>query len=149
CRAHNISAWTRRSPARRDWTSGTFCSRPRISATWARSLTACIWRKPFALNSPIAELESIAESAPVSNEVHLIENAFDDMENPQMKTVDWLDSSLDDLRKFPKRARRKAGYELEQVQLGLEPSDWKPMLSIAAGVNELRIHAGTEHRVIY
>lgn len=66
-----------------------------------------------------------------------------------MKTVEWLESSLDDLRRFPKQAMRKAGYELDQVQLGLEPSDWKPMPSIAPGVNEIRIHAGTEHRVIY
>jgi phage-related protein len=41
------------------------------------------------------------------------------------------------------------GYELELVQHGLEPSDWKPMPTIGRGVAEIRIHAEGEHRVFY
>ena len=29
------------------------------------------------------------------------------------------------------------------------PRDWRPMPDVGAGVVELRIHAGTEHRVFY
>jgi phage-related protein len=29
------------------------------------------------------------------------------------------------------------------------PDDWKPMASVGAGVYELRLHAGVEHRVFY
>jgi phage-related protein len=65
------------------------------------------------------------------------------------KPVVWLGSSLDDLRAFPEEARRSAGHEIHLVQMGLEPSDWKPMSSVGPGVMELRIHSQLEHRVFY
>ena len=65
------------------------------------------------------------------------------------KPVVWLGSSLEDLRNFPDDARRSAGHEIHLVQLGVEPSDWKPMTSVGPGVVELRIHTKLEHRVFY
>jgi phage-related protein len=61
----------------------------------------------------------------------------------------WLGSSLEDVRGFPADARREAGYQLARVQRDLMPSDWKPMTSVGVGVQEIRIHTGTEHRVFY
>jgi len=61
----------------------------------------------------------------------------------------FVGSSLEDLRAFPTDARRRAGFELAQVQHGLLPTDWKPMTSIGAGVMEIRLHGGVEHRVFY
>ena len=58
-------------------------------------------------------------------------------------------TSLDRLRGFPDAARREAGHQLHRVRLGLEPSDWKPMPSIGAGVVEIRIHETGEYRVLY
>jgi len=54
------------------------------------------------------------------------------------------------VREFPKGARRAAGYQLDRVQRGLEPDDWKSMQAIGPGVRELRIRdrAGA-FRVIY
>ncbi len=66
-----------------------------------------------------------------------------------MKPLNFVGSSLDDLRNFPDEARRAAGFELRAVQNGLEPSDWKPMHVIGPGVNEIRIHVLGEWRVIY
>ena len=66
-----------------------------------------------------------------------------------MKDAIFLGTSKADLRGFPDEARREAGVELHQVQLGLEPTDWKPMPSIAPGVREIRIRAGGVFRVIY
>ena len=66
-----------------------------------------------------------------------------------MKPLDFLGSSLDDLRNFPDEARRAAGFELRAVQDGFEPSDWKPMSIIGPGVKEIRIHVLGEWRVIY
>lgn len=66
-----------------------------------------------------------------------------------MKPLDFIGSSLDDLRNFPEEARKAAGFELFAVQRGLEPSDWKPMPSIGRGVKEIRIHILGEWRVIY
>ena len=65
------------------------------------------------------------------------------------KGVTVRGTALDDLREFPDEARRTAGYQIDQVQRGLEPSDWKSMPSIGPGVNEIRIHEGGAFRVIY
>ena len=35
------------------------------------------------------------------------------------------------------------------MQSGLEPSDWKPMSSVGAGVEEIRVRTGREHRIFY
>jgi len=66
-----------------------------------------------------------------------------------MKDVIFIDSSREDLQAFPTQARREAGYQIDQVQQGFEPSDWKPMTSVGAGVREIRIHEAGEHRVLY
>ncbi len=66
-----------------------------------------------------------------------------------MKPLNFVGSSLDDLRNFPDEARRAAGFDLRAVQSGLEPSDWKPMQAIGQGVKEIRIHVLGEWRVIY
>ena len=65
------------------------------------------------------------------------------------KPLAWLGSSLDDVRAFPKDARRDAGYELGRVQQGLLPTDWKPLPTVGSGVVEIRVHTGVEHRVFY
>lgn len=66
-----------------------------------------------------------------------------------MKTLEFVGGSLDDLTDFPLEARRAAGFELWQVQRGLNPSDYKPMPAIGAGVYEIRVHVLGEWRVIY
>src|SRR5262245_41453501 len=66
-----------------------------------------------------------------------------------VKAVLWVGGSREDMRCFPRDARHRAGYELYQVQQGLDPSDWKPMTAVGPGVREIRIHTGREHRVIY
>ena len=45
-----------------------------------------------------------------------------------LKPLKFVGSSLADLADFPEKARRQAGFELWQVQRGLMPSDFKPML---------------------
>ena len=65
------------------------------------------------------------------------------------KPLAWLGSSLDDVRAFPAEARRAAGYQLGRVQQGLMPDDWKPMVTVGAGVYEIRVHTKLEHRVFY
>jgi phage-related protein len=56
-----------------------------------------------------------------------------------MKDVRFTGSSLDDLKKFPASARRDAGFELSNVQSGLQPSDWKSMSTVGSGAGEIRI----------
>ena len=66
------------------------------------------------------------------------------------KPVDFLGTSLDDLRAFPITARREAGHQIDQVQSGQEPDDWRPMNTVGQGVKEIRIRdvAGA-FRVVY
>jgi phage-related protein len=69
---------------------------------------------------------------------------------PKKKPVEFLGSSLDDIRDFPETARREAGSQIRRVQNGDEPDDWKPMPTIGAGVNEIRVRDdGDQFRVIY
>lgn len=66
------------------------------------------------------------------------------------KPIEFRGSALDDLRAFPLLARREAGHQLDQVQNGQEPDDWKPMNTVGQGVKEIRIRdASGAFRVIY
>ena len=67
-----------------------------------------------------------------------------------MKPVQFLGNSLKCLREFPIAARQDAGYQIDRLQRGKQPDDFKPMPAIGKGVEELRIwdHAGT-FRVVY
>jgi phage-related protein len=66
------------------------------------------------------------------------------------KPIEFRGSSLDDLRSFPLSARREAGHQLDQVQNGHEPDDWKPMNTVGQGVKEIRIRdAVGAFRVMY
>jgi phage-related protein len=66
-----------------------------------------------------------------------------------VKLLKFAGSSLSDLREFPAEARRAAGFELWQVQCGLMPSDFKPLLGVGPGAYEIRVHVEGEWRVIY
>ncbi|BBP01160.1 type II toxin-antitoxin system RelE/ParE family toxin [Sulfuriferula nivalis] len=66
-----------------------------------------------------------------------------------MKKLKFIGSSLDDLKDFPAEVRREAGFELDAIQRGQMPSDFKPMLAVGSGVYEIRLHILGEWRVIY
>ena len=67
-----------------------------------------------------------------------------------MKPVRFLGDSLKCLRGFPEVARQDSGYQLDKVQRGEQPDDFKPMPSIGKGVEEIRIHDDSAaYRVIY
>jgi phage-related protein len=67
-----------------------------------------------------------------------------------MKRLEFLGDSIAQLRKFPQDARKEAGVQLHKVQLGLEPSDWKPMTTVGPGVREIRIREESgAFRVLY
>jgi phage-related protein len=67
-----------------------------------------------------------------------------------MKDVEFRGTALTDLRSFPEAVRREAGYQIDRVQNGDDPADWKPMKTIGPGVREIRVRdeAGA-FRVIY
>lgn len=67
-----------------------------------------------------------------------------------MKPIRFLGDSLTRLRAFDTDAKQDAGYQLDKVQRGEPPDDFKPMPSIGKGVEEIRIwdESGT-YRVVY
>ena len=50
-----------------------------------------------------------------------------------VKPLRFAGTSEEDIRGFPDKARRAAGYQLQRVQEGERPDDWRPMVSVGAG----------------
>lgn len=67
-----------------------------------------------------------------------------------MRPVRFLGDSLKCLRDFPEDARHDAGYQLDRVQRGEQPDDFKPMPAIGKGVEEIRVaEPSGAYRVTY
>lgn len=67
-----------------------------------------------------------------------------------MKPIVFVGDSLKRLREFPEEARHEAGYQLDKVQRGQTPDDFKPMPQIGKGVEEIRIWEDSKtYRVIF
>lgn len=68
----------------------------------------------------------------------------------RLKPVSFVGTAQKDLAGFPEAARRRAGHELFMVQVGREPSDFKPIPSVGPGAYEIRVRDDTgAFRVIY
>jgi len=69
----------------------------------------------------------------------------------KIKPVRWIGSSQDDLREFPKEARRNIGYALYFAQRGDKHPSAKPLKGFrSAGVLEVVEHReGSSFRVVY
>ena len=75
---------------------------------------------------------------------------YSDFVGAPARRVKFCGSSRGDLRGFPEDARREAGQQLFQVQLGEDPDDWKPMETVGGGVREIRIRDESGiYRVMY
>ena len=55
------------------------------------------------------------------------------------KDVDFCGDSLQRIQQFPVSAKRVIGHELNEVQEGRDPSDYRPMSQIGKGVYEIRV----------
>ena len=67
-----------------------------------------------------------------------------------MKPISFLGDSLRCLRAFPAAAKQDAGYQLDRLQNGLQPLDFRPMPLVGRGVEEIRLHEEQgAFRVIY
>ena len=67
-----------------------------------------------------------------------------------MRKTEFRGTSLEDLRIFPEMAKRDAGYQIDRLQRGLEPDDFKPMTSVGKSVYEIRVQDQSgAFRVIY
>ncbi|EER48238.1 hypothetical protein AM305_04143 [Actinobacillus minor NM305] len=55
------------------------------------------------------------------------------------KPIHWVGSTLDDVREFPDNIKRELGFDLDLVQQGLLPRDFKAMQNLGSGVMEIRV----------
>lgn len=55
------------------------------------------------------------------------------------KPIEFIGTSLDDLRAFPVDVRQQAGYQLGLVQSGRMPDDFKPMPTVGQGCYEIGV----------
>ena len=56
-----------------------------------------------------------------------------------MKSVVFLGDSLRRIKSFPRDVRQDFGFQLDAVQRGEAPDNWKPLSDVAKGVQEIRI----------
>jgi phage-related protein len=57
----------------------------------------------------------------------------------ERKPVRWLGTTLNDIRDLSEDIQDQLGYQLDRVQLGLMPNNYKPMRTVGAGVIEIRV----------
>lgn len=65
------------------------------------------------------------------------------------KPVLWVGSAQRALRELPSAVRKELGIDLERVQSGRMPRDWKAMSSVGSGVFEIRVRVGGAFRLMY
>ena len=70
-------------------------------------------------------------------------------EVPSLRPVHWIGDSQARLRAAQAEIRSDAGYQLDLVQRGQAPADFKPMPDVGSGVMEIRLHGESEYRVFY
>ena len=67
-----------------------------------------------------------------------------------MHKVVFMGSSLRWIRGLPADVKQDIGFQLDRIQRGENPDDWKPMQNIAMGAREIRIRSQNgQYRVIY
>ena len=67
-----------------------------------------------------------------------------------MKSVVFIGDSLARIRAFPLNARQDTGFQIDKLQRGEDPDDWKPLKTVGRGIREIRIKETSGHyRVIY
>lgn len=66
------------------------------------------------------------------------------------KPIHWVGSTLNDIRLFPDSIKREIGFDLDLIQQGLLPRDFKAMKNLGAGVMEIRVKdISGAYRLVY
>ena len=72
------------------------------------------------------------------------------MDVHEPKPVEWVGSSLNDLKAFPGKVRDRVGFALFQAQIGLKHPDAKPLSGMGSGVMEVVSRFdGDTYRAVY
>jgi phage-related protein len=72
------------------------------------------------------------------------------MEQKPLKKIIWINSSLDDLKSFPKEVQQEVGFALHRVQEGFTPHQAKPLKGLSFAVMEIvSDHNRSTYRAVY
>jgi phage-related protein len=72
------------------------------------------------------------------------------MDQRDLKPLEWVGSSREDLKEFPSAVQDHAGFALFQAQAGLMHRDAKPLKGMGASVLEVvSRHDGDTYRAVY
>jgi phage-related protein len=66
-----------------------------------------------------------------------------------MKDVVWLGDSDKAVAGFSLTGRQRVNYQIQRLQGGFDPTDWRPLKEVGPGVREIRVRADTWYRVLY
>jgi phage-related protein len=66
-----------------------------------------------------------------------------------MRAIEFHGRSLETIRSFQDATRNRIGHQLDRVQRGFDPLDWRPIKQVGPGVRELRVRGNGQFRVIY
>ncbi len=66
------------------------------------------------------------------------------------KAIIFLEDSLKQIKSFPDAVIDIIGHELNEIQEGRTPGNWKPINTVGLGVREMRISLdGNAYRTLY
>jgi len=74
------------------------------------------------------------------------------MKQGKEKAIEWIGTTLEDLKKFPKEVRCEVGYALDTAQNGDKADNVKPLKGIVTGSGILEIierFDGDTYRAVY
>ncbi len=57
--------------------------------------------------------------------------------NINLRSITWVGSSLNDLKKLPIAVQRDIGFSLHQIQEGKTPNNTKPLKGLGTGILEI------------
>lgn len=67
-----------------------------------------------------------------------------------MKECEFLGDSMKVIASFPTTAKMEMLHQIERLQCGLEPADWKVLHGLGTGVKEVRIRNDkNQYRAVY
>ena len=72
------------------------------------------------------------------------------MHQRELKPLEWVGSSREDLKEFPVEVRKHAGFALYQAQAGFKHRDAKPLKGMGSDILEVvSRHDGDTYRAVY
>ena len=72
------------------------------------------------------------------------------MDEEELRPVEWVGSSLDELKSFPEEVRDHMGFAIYQAQVGMKHRDAKPLKGLGSGVLEVvSRHDRNAYRTVY